>query len=64
MNPIEFANYQRQLNAQRLNKINSMPKITSKVIISDNELTVSLPHLDTAKQDTCVSNQPTSNALF
>ena len=42
MTPIEFANYQKQLNVNRVNKLNSIPKLSPKVILSDDLFDVSI----------------------
>ena len=42
MTPIEFANYQKQLNINRVNKLNSVPKLSPKVILSDDLFDVSI----------------------
>jgi len=73
MNKEEFKRYQTKLNHRRENELKSTPKLAPTVLLGDEDfdltledisLTVSLPHLETSKPETCVSNQQTSNALF
>lgn len=58
MTPIEFANYQRQLNAIRLNKLREMGKIEPTPLLLDDDFDASIedmniniviPHLETPK---------------
>ncbi len=73
MNKSEFANYQRLLNAQRVNKIKSTPKLSPKVLLNDEDFDVSLgnipitipepPQEMTSTKDNTATNQK-ENPLF
>lgn len=73
MNTEEFKQYQRQLNVQRVNQINSVPKLTPKVLIQtedldvfleDIPLTITLPSVPVTKQPEHIVTNPKDNPLF
>ena len=41
----EFANYQRALNAQRVNHLKSTPKLSPKVLLNDEDFDVSINNI-------------------
>ena len=73
MSPIEFANYQRQLNAQRENLLKTTPKLSPKVILSDDLFDASIndipfnikpPVLPVVKPQIKEYKDPKVNPLF
>ena len=73
MSPIEFANYQRQLNAQREQFINDRKKLAPKVLLGDDDfdasigdipLAISLPFQEMKKSQKHKTTNPKNNPLF
>ena len=75
MTPIEFANYQRRLNAIRLNELAKAGKIEPKALLLDEDFDVSINNIpieikiptlpqEMNKDDKQITNQTTSKPLF